>query len=117
LFQRIHDIGDEYRMALYNDAANLGPDTTVYTAEGEVGGRGYEAGGIALENVRPIGEGLGFDEPVWRASTIAATGCMIYNASKDNRAVAVFSFGGVVESRNGRFFVKTPSGDKGAVRL
>ncbi len=121
LMQGVHTLDDEYRMALYGPDADLSAETSAYTADGEVEGRGYEAGGLPLTGVTAARSGsaavMDFDAPEWRASSIVAHGCMVYNASKDNRAVAVFSFGGEVLSRNGRFIIKKPSGGNGPVRI
>ena len=107
---------DIYMMALYSDDAELGSFTTEYTATGEVSGSGYTDGGKQLENVRTYSEGgsafLVFDEVRWENVSIAASGCMIYNQSAENRAVATFSFGKTVEARNGKFTVEIPSSGK-----
>ena len=53
---------------------------------------------------------LGADEAVGTNYT-AADGALIYNASKSNRAVAVFYFGTTVTSTNGDFTVVFPTPD------
>jgi hypothetical protein len=117
----VHRVDDEYRMALYGAEANLNSDTRAYTTEGEVAGQGYEAGGIRLTGAAVQLNGgaaiLSFDPPEWSRATIAAGGCLIYNASKENRAVAVFGFGGNVVSRNGKFVVNMPTGGNGLIRI
>ena len=54
LLQAIHNFGpttpNTFKLALYTGAANIGPDTTVYTTSGEVVGTGYSAGGNTLTN-------------------------------------------------------------------
>lgn len=109
----VHGVDDEYRVALYSEEASLGRFTERYTPAGEAEGEGYEAGGIALSGavVRSVsGKAcLTFGDALWPRVTIVAAGGMIYNASKDGRAVAVFSFGGEVEARNGRFPLEIPA--------
>jgi hypothetical protein len=99
LYQAIHNFNtDVFKIALYTDAAILGPDTTVYTTVGEVVGGGYTAGGKVLTGAT-INTGYGtayisFDTPVtWAGATFTARGALIYNSSKANRAVAVYNFG------------------------
>lgn len=98
-YQAIHDLlNDTIKMALYNSTAVLGPDTTVYTATGEVTGTGYSAGGKVMTGVTINTSGyvayVNFDNVVWNPGIITARGALIYNASKANRAIAVLDFGG-----------------------
>ena len=97
---------DVFKVALYTDAANLGPTTTVYTTSGEYVGSGYTAGGFALTNVPPFSWeqyimakwqdcDLGVDMPV--------RGAMIYNTSKSNRATVILDFGSSSAKRYVRF--------------
>ena len=52
---------------------------------------------------------------VFSALSISADGALIYNASKSNKAIAVFSFGSTVTSTNGDFTVVFPDvGTEGA---
>jgi hypothetical protein len=117
----VHSLSDEYRMALYTEAAVLDGETKAYTADGEVEGRGYEAGGIVLTGIASGFSGnaaiINFDQPEWRQATFEAAGALVYNASKDNRAVAALSFGGNVVCRNGRFAVNMPSDGNGLIRI
>lgn len=113
LLRGVHSEDDTYYMALYTDAAQIGPETERYSPQGEVRGSGYDAGGkkVALEVVRDTyGASLIFKEQVWEVATISAKGSMIYNASKNNRAVAVMGFEEEVSSVNGKFTVKSDSG-------
>jgi hypothetical protein len=85
-----------YKLALYTDSAELGPDTTVYTTAGEVVGTGYVAGGNTLTPVAPTSEGdtayVTFNELVWTPASFTTKGALIYNATT-NAAVAVLNFG------------------------
>lgn len=122
LLMGLHSIDDDYRMALYRAEAQLSGMTTEYSSAGEVSGDGYRAGGMAIPNVRVDGETgnwfIDFDPVVWERVSVAADGCLIYNASKSNRAVAVFNFGETLLARNGKIEVEAPSsGMRGIVRL
>jgi hypothetical protein len=114
----IHAITDEYRMALFVDGAVLSAATTRYNNEMEASGYGYELGGIAIPNMRVDSNGtefyIDFDTVVYERLTVAVDGCLIYNASKENRAVAVFNFGETLTARNGKIEVESP---RGIVRL
>lgn len=118
LLMGIHAITDEYRMALFVDGADLSAATTRYVSQMEASGYGYEAGGISIPNMRVEGNGsepyIDFDSVVYERLTVAVDGCLIYNASKENRAVAVFSFGETLTARNGKIEVESP---RGIVRL
>lgn len=113
LLRGLHSEDDAYYMALYDDTASIGPETKRYSSAGEVTGTGYDKGGkqIGLRVVpSEYGAAILLDDPVWETATIAANGCLIYNATKDNRAVAAFSFGDQVSSVNGKFTVELSSG-------
>lgn len=111
-----HEAGDNYKMALYSDGADLGPETTQYKDSGEVRGHGYTQGGISLSGRRTGNDGtagyLTFSNPRWSPATFTAHGALIYNGSKQNRAVAVINFGKAYTSTNGAFVVGLP--DPGA---
>lgn len=90
--------GDTFKLALYTSSASLGPDTTAYTATGEVSGTGYSAGGAALTNVEPaVSSGTAywsFSNLTFSGTTnLTAAGALIYNSSQSNKAVAVLDFG------------------------
>lgn len=88
--------GDVFKLALYLSSATLGPDTTVYTAAGEITGTGYAAGGATLTNITPVASGTvgvtSFETVGWTGA-LTARGGLIYNSSKANRAVCVLDFG------------------------
>lgn len=112
LAQQPHRREDDYRLALFTAAADLGPHTRRYTPEGEAQGEGYAAGGIALGPPR-----LGRDRPfltwtgeaVWPEATLTAAGALIYNATREGRAIAVLDFGRDVTSTRGEFVVPLPT--------
>jgi hypothetical protein len=112
ILEGVHESTDTYKIALYTDAATLGASTTAYSATNEASGTGYSAGGLTLSGYSSGLSGstayLTFTDPVWSNSTITARGCLIYNSSQSNKAVAVFDFGQNVSSVNGSFTVDFP---------
>ncbi len=105
--------GDIIKIALYSTFADLGPQTTAYTDENEVAANGdYVAGGMALQGFTVVRDGSGayldWVDPVWETASIAARGALIYNASKNNRAIGVLDFGEIVVSTNAPFRVRLP---------
>ena len=110
VLQGIHDAADTYKIALYTSAATLGAATTDYTTTNEVVGIGYTAGGVTLSgfNVTTSGTTAILDfttDPSWANATITARGALVYNASKSNKAVAIYDFGSDIASTNGDFTV------------
>lgn len=113
LLDGVHAAADTYKIALFTSAATLGASTTAYATTNEVSGTGYTAGGATLSGFTTGLSGstayLTFTDPSWASSTITARGCLIYNSSKSNKAVAVFDFGTDVSSTNGTFTVDLPA--------
>jgi hypothetical protein len=105
--------GDTFYIALYTSSATLSGATTAYSATNEASGTGYTAGGEALVNLgaslTSTTAFLSWSNATWANSTISAAGALIYNASKQNRAVAILSFGGTFTSTNGNFTVVFPA--------
>ena len=90
---------DTLYIALYTGFASIGPDTTVYSAENEITGTGYDPGGKALTGVT-IGTStngvvyVNFDNVVWNPAVFSEVrGALIYNTSRTNASVAVLDFG------------------------
>jgi len=112
LITGVHQPGDEYRIALYNASAKIGPNTKSYTTEGEIKGMGYTAGGVTLKGHRTgiIGKNafITFDDVVLKSATFAAGGAMIYNASKGNAALCVLNLGAERHVYDGAFELKFP---------
>lgn len=110
-----HRPEDLYKIALYTAAARLNQATAAYSPINEVPESGdYVAGGQPLAgfSVGLDGDTATLDwtaDPRWARATIAAAGALIYNASRDNRALAVLDFGGVIHSTNGPFVVTLPA--------
>lgn len=115
ILEGVHTSTDTYKVALFTSSATLGAATTAYSSTNEVAnGNGYTTGGATLSGFSAgLASGtayLTFNDPSWANATITARGCMIYNSSKSNKAVAVFDFGQDVSSTNGTFTVDFPSG-------
>jgi hypothetical protein len=110
----IHDLDtDVLKIALYTSSANLGPDTTVYSATNEVSGTGYTAGGEVLLNVVvQQGNGTGyatFDDPSWPGANFTTRGALIYNYTKGNKSIGVFNFGTDQSMTNQGFTIQLPA--------
>lgn len=112
ILEGVHLSTDIYKIALYTDSATLSASTTAYSATNEVSGTGYDAGGKNLADFTTGLSGstayLTFTDPAWTDSTITARGCLIYNSTQSNKAVAVFDFGSNVQSINGTLTVDFP---------
>ena len=107
--------GDAFKLALYTTGASLDASTTVYVTGGEVTSTNYSAGGAALTKVATFPKATGttaitdFDDLTFSTVTIAARGCVIYNSTDADKAVAVIDFGGTKSSTSGDFTVQFPS--------
>lgn len=131
-----HVIGtDTLRIALYLDAATLGPSTTAYggtvgsTRDGviEVAASGsYTYGGSPVTFVAPALTGTTAYTGPTSASTVSwttftATGfsaALIFNASKSNKAISVHTFSSQ-SITSGTFTITFPTNDAttGLIRL
>lgn len=102
-----------YKIALYTASANLGPDTTVYTSDGEISGTGYTATGQALTVIPATSSGtvsyISFDTVTWNPANFTARGALIYN-STTGAAVCVLDFGSDKTAANS-FTVTFPTAD------
>ena len=113
--------GDALNLALFRATASIvgtfGAATTNYSSMGadEASGTGYSAGGSTLTNVTPSTSGTtaltDFADLVFSAVTITASGCLIYNSSKSNKAVGVFDFGSDKTATAGDLTILFPAAD------
>jgi len=107
--------GDTFKLALYTSSASLDASTTAYTVTNESSGLGYTAGGGTLTNVTPTSSGTtaftDFADLTFSSATITARGCLIYNDTDSDKAVAVLDFGGDKTSTNGDFTIQFPVAD------
>lgn len=120
----IHDLDtDTIKIALIKDtpAGTYDANTTNYSNvtvnSDEAVGVNYTAGGntltspvISLSGSTAI---VDFADTTWASATISADGCILYNASKANAAIAVIDFGGTKTSTNGDFTIQFPTADAG----
>lgn len=113
ILEGVHATTDTYKIALFTSSAELNAATSAYSATNEASGTGYDAGGKVLSGLSTGLSGstayLTFSDPIWLDATITARGCLIYNSSKSNKAVAVFDFGSDIISVNGTFTVDFPA--------
>lgn len=122
LLQALHNFnasgGHTFKLALYSDAATLNANTTAYSATNEVTHANYTAGGASLTNLgvtvtntnATAGVGFtSFDTVTFANVSLTARGCLIYNTSSSNRAVAVFDFGTDKTASNGNFVINFPA--------
>lgn len=122
ILEGVHASTDTYKIALFTDAATLGAATTAYASTNEVSGTGYTAGGVTLTGFTSgLSSGtayITFSDASWANATITARGCLIYNSSKSNKAVATFDFGGNITSTSGTFTVDLPvAGASALIRI
>lgn len=113
--------GDVFKLALFRAQASIvgtfGAGTTNYSDMGadEASGTNYTAGGSALTNVTPTSSGTtaytDFADLVFTNVTITTSGCLIYNSSASNKAVAVFNFGGDKTATAGDMTIIFPTAD------
>jgi len=108
--------GDVFKLALYDNTATIGDDTTAYPGDstgGQVGDTGqYAQGGGALVNALVSVNGttafVDFNDLSFTGVTLTARGALIYNTSNSNTAVAVLDFGGDKTATAGTFTVQFP---------
>lgn len=116
ILQGIHSSADTYKIALYTSTATMDATTTAYSTTNEVSGTGYTAGGATLSGFNVTTSGTTAilywaTDPSWANATLTARGALIYNATKSNKAVAVWNFGADKTSTDGTFTVTLPTPD------
>tara|TARA_R100000005_G_scaffold95139_1_gene75541 strand:- start:706 stop:1134 length:429 start_codon:yes stop_codon:yes gene_type:complete len=107
--------GDTFKLALFTSSASLGAATTAYSTSNEVSGSGYSAGGATLTSVTPTTDGTtavcDFSDVSFTSASFTANGCLIYNSSQSDKAVAVIAFGGDKTVSSGTFTIQFPTAD------
>ena len=105
--------GNAFKLALYTSSATLGATTTAFTTTGQASGTNYTSGGATLTSVTPTTSGTtalcDFADLTFGTATITARGCMIYNDTQSDKAVAVIDFGGDKTSTAGNFTIVFPA--------
>ena len=120
LLEGIHDFesgGDQFKLALYEDTANLSAATTAYPGDStgdQVGDTGqYAQGGGTLQSQQTsLDTGVAivtFANLSFTGVTLTAEGALIYNATESNKAVAVLDFGGNKTATAGTFTIQFPA--------
>lgn len=109
----VHHENDHYMLALYGEGCDLSEFTRAYTPKGEITGEGYRAGGITLENYRVEEDGSAacftFNDAHWDRVTVKDVCCgLVYNASKQNRAMGVVVLAQKTSATNGPLDIYFP---------
>jgi len=116
---------DAYKVALFKANASIsgtfGAATTNYSemtgSSDELAATGgYTTGGFALTNVNPTSTSTtAFTDfsanASWSSATFTTRGCLIYNTSDSNSAVAVIDFGADYSVAGGTFEIQWPAAD------
>ena len=110
--------GNSFKLALYTSSASLGASTTAYSTSNEISntsGSAYTAGGKALTSVTPVLDGstavCDFGDISFTSASFTANGCLIYNDTQSDKAVAVVAFGGDKTVTSGTFTIQFPTPD------
>ena len=105
--------GNSFKLALFTSSASLGASTTAYSSSNEASGTNYTAGGAALTNIAPTSSGTtgftDFADLTFSNATVTARGCLIYNDTNSDKAVAAIDFGGDKTSTAGDFTIVFPA--------
>ena len=118
----VHDLDTHtLKIALIKSAMSgtYGAATTNYSDvtgnSDEATGTNYSAGGQNLDSATISLSGttaiVDFADEVFSNLTLTARGCIIYNSSASNKAIAVFDFGGDVSATSGDFTIVFPTAD------
>jgi hypothetical protein len=121
----VHDLDSHsLKLALIkaSPTGTYNEDTTNYSDvtgnSDEASGTGYTATGAAITGPSISLSGdtaiVDFTDVVFTSATISADGCIIYNTSASNKAIAVIDFGGTKTSTNGDFTVEFPPSGGGS---
>tara|TARA_R100000654_G_scaffold49683_5_gene75859 strand:- start:195 stop:632 length:438 start_codon:yes stop_codon:yes gene_type:complete len=81
----------------------------------EASGTGYTTGGATLSGATIGTDGttahVDFTNVTFSNASVSADGCIIYNSSQSNKAIAVFDFGSTQTSTSGDFVITFPTAD------
>ena len=120
LLNKEHDLNsDTIKLALIkaSPSGTYGAATTNYSDvtgnSDEASGTGYSAGGQTLDSATISVSGttaiVDFADEVFSDVTLSASGCIIYNSSASNKAIATVSFGGTVSATAGDLTIEFPA--------
>jgi len=118
----VHDLDtDVLKLALIKDSptGTYNASTTNYSDvtgnSDEASGTNYSAGGNTLDGASISLDGstaiVDFTDEVFPDVTVAVDGCIIYNSSQGNKAIAVIDFGGTVSATAGDLTIEFPTAD------
>jgi hypothetical protein len=116
----VHDLDtDVLKLALIKTsmAGTYGAATTNYSDvtgnTDEAVGTNYTAGGQALDGATITLDGstaiVDFTDEIFANVTVSTAGCIIYNSTQGNKAVAVIDFGGTVSATAGDLTIEFPA--------
>lgn len=118
LLNGLHDFsvgGDVFKLAMYEDTATIGNDTTSFAVgiADQVPDTGtYSSGGGALVNALVSVNGttafVDFNDLSFTGVTLTAAGALIYNTSEANKSVCVLDFAGNKTATAGTFTIQFP---------
>ena len=110
--------GDTFKIALFTSSASLGAgNNCIFNIKRNVWiqDTAYSAGGATLTSVTPTTDGTtavcDFSDVSFTSASFTANGCLIYNSSQSDKAVAVIAFGGDKTSSSGTFTIQFPTAD------
>ena len=120
LLEKVHDLSsDTLKIALIkaSPSGTYGAATVNYSDvtgnSDEASGTGYSAGGQNLGSatiaVASNVAHVDFPDEVFSDVTLSASGCIIYNSSASNKAIATVSFGGTVSATAGDLTIEFPA--------
>ena len=120
LLQKVHNVGsDTLKIALIkaSPSGTYGAATTNFSDvtgnSDEASGTGYSSGGQNLDSAAITVSGttalVDFADEVFSDVTLSASGCIIYNSSASNKAIATISFGGTVSATAGDLTIEFPA--------
>ena len=122
LLNGLHDLStDVLKIALITDTptGTYDASTTNYSDvtgnSDEASGTNYTAGGQVLDGANISIDGttaiVDFTDEVFSNVTVSADGCIIYNTSNTDAAIAVIDFGGTVSATAGDLTIEFPTAD------
>jgi hypothetical protein len=120
ILEGIHDFesgGDQFKLALYEDTANLSAATTAYPGDSTGSqvpdtGQYAQGGGVLQSQATSLDTSVAivnFANLSFTGVTLTAEGALIYNATESNKAVAVLDFGGNKTATAGTFTIQFPT--------
>ena len=120
LLNKEHDLNtDTIKLALIkaSPSGTYGAATTNYSDvtgnSDEASGTRYSAGGQTLDSGTISVSGttalVDFADEVFSDVTLSADGCIIYNSSASNKAIATIDFGGTVSATAGDLTIEFPA--------